>query len=196
MIETNLYCKASGMVMSCIVDFQNTNNCMPIVCEIGCAEGQGVAHYAGFCKQVISIDAMETGRPDITSFEKEDIKIDSDKVDEFTTNTGREGFNVNLVIGSSSWKETVDKVEKLLDGRQIDILLIDGAHHPASVIIKDFELYSPLVERNGYIIFDDTYESDVMEAVNLAIENGWEVYKEWKIKTPKILQALKVLKRK
>jgi predicted O-methyltransferase YrrM len=44
-------------------------------------------------------------------------------------------------------------IEKL-DGREIDFLLIDGDHRYRGVK-KDWQLYSPLVKKNGIIAFHD-----------------------------------------
>lgn len=51
-------------------------------------------------------------------------------------------------------KETKDKLAKILDGRKIDLLFIDGDHSYRGVK-KDFQLYSPLVKQNGLIVFHD-----------------------------------------
>jgi predicted O-methyltransferase YrrM len=49
---------------------------------------------------------------------------------------------------------TRDAVVKLLDGRLIDFLMIDGDHRYEGVR-RDFELYSPLVSAGGLIAFHD-----------------------------------------
>jgi predicted O-methyltransferase YrrM len=49
---------------------------------------------------------------------------------------------------------TRDTVTELLDGRQIDFLLIDGDHRYEGVR-RDFELYSPLVGPGGVVAFHD-----------------------------------------
>lgn len=203
MINNTLYCKASGMVMQCIVNFQKSNNRLPYVVEIGSAEGQGIACYAGFCKRVIAIDTMIKHRPDVVSYEKEIFDTDTDKICEFALNTSRDYFDVKLIIGSSHWVETRDKVKDFLQGNQIDILLIDGTHHPTEAVYKDFEHYSACMKRGGYVIFDDTYESDVLEAFEKAASlNSWEICEEWGIsitdgpKDMHILQQIKVLRRK
>lgn len=183
--------------MQCISDFQKEHDRLPIVCEIGSAEGNGVARYAGFCDTVIAIDAMVSGRPDIVSYEKEDMNVDQAKVDRFKKNMSFVDLNVELVIGSSQWKETVDRVKDILDDRTIDILLVDGTHHPAEAVYKDFELYKDLVTSKGYAVFDDTYEPAVLEAFDKAKElDEWELHEEWEVRRPDILQALKVLKKK
>ena len=58
----------------------------------------------------------------------------------------------DYIEGSSHAEET--KIKLLNKIKEIDILFIDGDHSYDSVI-KDFEMYSDLVSKNGYIIFDD-----------------------------------------
>jgi len=54
----------------------------------------------------------------------------------------------------SQKKTTKDRVVKILKGREIDFLFIDG-DHKYSGVKKDWKLYSPLVKRNGLIVFHD-----------------------------------------
>jgi predicted O-methyltransferase YrrM len=66
-------------------------------------------------------------------------------------------FNIHenkyeYIQGNSHLSETLEKLKKLIT--DIDILFIDG-DHTYSGVKKDFEMYSPLVKRGGYIIFDD-----------------------------------------
>ena len=60
--------------------------------------------------------------------------------------------DVEYVIGSSHDKP--DEVKKLLKGKEIDFLFIDGDHR-AEAVTKDFELYLPLVRQGGLIMFHD-----------------------------------------
>lgn len=54
------------------------------------------------------------------------------------------------IKGNSHLQETKDKLFE----KEIDILFIDGDHSYRGVK-RDFELYAPLVSRNGFIVFDD-----------------------------------------
>lgn len=189
--------------MQCIIQFQNENNCnLPAVLEIGAAEGEGIARYAGFCKKVIAVDPMivhpviqSERRPDHFSLEKHDLKHDEQKLVEFTKNTTLRGYDVELVMKPSHWDETLKSVKELLDGSEVDILLVDGAHHPKEAVLKDFNLYSPLINQNGFLIFDDIYEPDVRYAYDIAQQSGWTVIDEWEIKEEKMLQAVGILRR-
>ena len=83
----------------------------------------------------------------------------------FNTNN----YDVCVYKGSSHSQETLNAVTTYFsDG--IDLLFIDGDHsHDA--VIKDFEMYFPLVNKNGYIIFDD-YLPEVSTGVNYILEKN------------------------
>jgi predicted O-methyltransferase YrrM len=77
----------------------------------------------------------------------------------------------DYIEGSSHAKET--KIELLNKIKEIDILFIDGDHSYNSAI-KDFEIYSCLVNKNGYIVFDDYHCNtctEVKPAVNFIVSN-------------------------
>lgn len=58
-------------------------------------------------------------------------------------------------LGADSHKqETLERVGKILDGRKIDFLFIDGDHSYEGVK-RDFEMYGPLVREGGVIAFHD-----------------------------------------
>ena len=62
------------------------------------------------------------------------------------------GNNYQYIQGNSHLNETLEKLKNIVTN--IDVLFIDGDHTYGGVK-KDFEMYSPLVRRGGYIIFDD-----------------------------------------
>lgn len=57
-----------------------------------------------------------------------------------------------FIKGSSQDKETKEKILNIMNN--VDILFIDG-NHDYDAVIKDFNMYVELVNKNGYIIFDD-----------------------------------------
>jgi predicted O-methyltransferase YrrM len=61
---------------------------------------------------------------------------------------------MHLLRVDSHAAETVATLEKILAGRKIDFLFIDGDHLYEGVA-KDFENYSPLVRKGGAIAFHD-----------------------------------------
>jgi predicted O-methyltransferase YrrM len=66
----------------------------------------------------------------------------------------REGQRVVCLKADSHQTETVREVERLLAGRALDFLFIDGDHSYEGVA-RDFELYAPLVRPDGLIAFHD-----------------------------------------
>lgn len=64
------------------------------------------------------------------------------------------GQTLHLLRADSHRKETLSTVSKLLNGRRLDVLFIDGDHTYAGVR-ADFEMYSPLVRPGGIVAFHD-----------------------------------------
>jgi hypothetical protein len=197
MIEPKIYCKVCGMTMQCIMDFYRENKRRPVVLEIGCADGQGTQRYAGFCEKVICVDPMVAERPDIFSTVPDEkmSKVDDKKLDEFRRRTI--DFPVHLIIGCSLWPDAITSVKKQLGDDKVDILVIDGCHHPFEAVWGDFVTYFPLVSENGFVIFDDLYEDDIIQAYEKA-QKEYDLieHDRWGIRTPEALQDTGSLKRK
>lgn len=66
----------------------------------------------------------------------------------------RGGQRVELVRGDSHDQAIVEGVARVLDGRQVDFLFIDGDHSYEGVR-ADFENFSPLVKEGGVVGFHD-----------------------------------------
>jgi cephalosporin hydroxylase len=64
-----------------------------------------------------------------------------------------------LIPRNSQDPRTVDEVKRLLGGRPVEFLFIDGDHEYEGVK-RDFELWSPLVAPGGTIAFHDVNESN------------------------------------
>jgi hypothetical protein len=79
-----------------------------------------------------------------------------------------ENINKRFCYIQKNSHEKTTKIDILNRIKEIDILFIDGNHSYDSVI-KDFEMYSDLVSKNGYIIFDD-YHCDLSPEVKLAVD--------------------------
>ena len=85
-------------------------------------------------------------------------------------------FNINnyeykIVKGNSQSKTTLDVVKEYFPNG-IDLLFIDGDHSYKG-IMEDFKNYFPLVNKGGYIVFDDylpyklpNKERDAPKAIN------------------------------
>ena len=66
----------------------------------------------------------------------------------------QKGQTLHLIRADSHRQETLSRVSKLLNGRKLDLLFIDGDHTYAGVR-ADFEMYSPLVRPGGIVAFHD-----------------------------------------
>jgi predicted O-methyltransferase YrrM len=69
-----------------------------------------------------------------------------------------EAQRVELVVGDSHEPRTGQRVRRLLDGRALDLLFIDGDHSYEGVR-QDFADYAPLVRSGGLIAFHDIVPS-------------------------------------
>ena len=61
----------------------------------------------------------------------------------------------SFIFGSSHSPTSVEKLEKILNGKKLDLLFIDGDHTYKSVL-SDWLLYKEFVEKDGIIAFDDS----------------------------------------
>lgn len=84
------------------------------------------------------------------------------------------------IQGNSQLPATVNKLRDMVDG--IDLLFIDGDHSSRGVRV-DFNLYAPMVNKGGYLWFDDyldfKHSPDVKPTVDEIVKNIntdiWEV---------------------
>ena len=66
----------------------------------------------------------------------------------------RERQKLHLLRADSHEKATLEQVKALIGEAQIDFLFIDGDHTYEGVL-KDWEMYSPLVRSGGLVVFHD-----------------------------------------
>lgn len=91
----------------------------------------------------------------------------------------RDGQRIVCLKRDSHLLATVFEVERLLEGRGLDFLLIDGDHDYEGVA-ADFELYAPLVRPGGLIAFHDIVplrEGDERHTVG-GVPRFWRELKE------------------
>ena len=67
--------------------------------------------------------------------------------------------------------DTLDQVDRILGGRPVDFLFIDGDHSLEGVT-NDFEMYSPLVRPGGLIAFHDILPHD--PSLGIGVERLWD----------------------
>ena len=72
----------------------------------------------------------------------------------------------HLIRADSHDITTLNKIKAILKGKKIDFLFIDGDHTYEGVK-KDFELYSPLVQQDGLIVFHDILPRPIGDGVEV-----------------------------
>jgi predicted O-methyltransferase YrrM len=138
-----------------------------IVIEIGTARGGTLFLLSRISlnySTIISIDL-----PTSTFAEK----INS-RQDIFFKSFALSNQTVEIIKGNSHHRETLNKVKTILQGRQVDLLFIDGDHTYEGVK-KDFQMYSPLVKDDGIIAFHDIVE---VSDENVEVNRFWNEIKE------------------
>lgn len=89
----------------------------------------------------------------------------------------RYGRNVLTYKGDTHQSELINKLKE--QNYKVDILFIDGDHSKAGAIL-DFEMYSPLVNSGGYVVFDDYHDHLHSPEVKLAVDEIVENIKQGK----------------
>lgn len=98
----------------------------------------------------------------------------------------RPGQEIVLIRANSHDPATAARVSTLLEGKEVDLLFIDGDHSYDGVK-SDFEMYSPLVRTGGIVAFHDIVtgpESDVGGVPRFwrelkATSRAWEIVADW-----------------
>jgi cephalosporin hydroxylase len=85
----------------------------------------------------------------------------------------RPAARMEFLRGDSHSPTTLDSLRRILGGRPVDFLYIDGDHTFAGVS-QDFEMYAPLVRRGGQIAFHDI----ALETDDCGVHRFWRVLKQ------------------
>lgn len=99
----------------------------------------------------------------------------------------------SLIRGNSQEQEIYKQVIEKSDN--FDFIFIDG-DHSYDGCYKDFIKYSPLLRKNGYILFDDQDYSEIGSVIeyiknNLTHEYKWHDWDEYSPKVKGIFQKIK-----
>jgi len=81
---------------------------------------------------------------------------------------------IHLVNGDSHKKETLEKIKKILNGKKLDFLFIDGDHTYEGAK-KDFEMYKEIVKEKGTIALHDIAKSKVKQS---NVDKLWKEIKQ------------------
>ena len=128
---------------------KNLRTRIDIVLEIGTAFGGSLyflSRFAGLNADIISID-FPPKDPLPRHLRKLCLSNNLRK-------NVRRSQNLHLLRCDSHAKATLDEVRDILEGRFVDLLFIDGDHSYIGAK-QDYEIYSPLVQKGGLIIFHD-----------------------------------------
>src|SRR5687767_11480705 len=87
----------------------------------------------------------------------------------------RRDQSLHFLRSDSHHPDTRAELVEILGGRQIDFLMIDGDHTYEGVK-QDFELYAPLVKRNGLVAFHDIVHHD--KVPDCQVERFWREVKD------------------
>jgi predicted O-methyltransferase YrrM len=82
---------------------------------------------------------------------------------------------LHLLRANSHSAATLDEARRLLFGRPLDLLFIDG-DHTFEGAKKDWEMYAPLVRSGGLVVFHDVagnYEDTQVKALWDSIKSGY-----------------------
>jgi cephalosporin hydroxylase len=106
-----------------------------IIVESGTASGGSALFLASICDLL--------GKGEIISIDIEDEE-------------NRPGHpRIKYLLGSSTSKEIVEKVQTLIEGKDRIMAILDSDHHKEHVL-RELEIYSKFVTRESYIIVEDT----------------------------------------
>lgn len=135
------------------------NNTPEIIVEIGTKDGGN---------SFLFLEALNN----IDTYVGIDLRVNNYGKLKFLTRSGSKILSMHC---NSQFPEAMYMVEKVLNGRPIDFLFIDGDHSYEGVK-ADFERYSPLVKDGGLIAFHDIIPD------NESNDGNWagEVYRFWR----------------
>jgi cephalosporin hydroxylase len=77
-----------------------------------------------------------------------------------------------LINGGSTEEETLKKVRKII-GKNRKLLIICDSNHTHEHVLKELELYSPLVGKGYYMICDDTFVEDIKVPSKINTDRPW-----------------------
>lgn len=131
----------------------------PVVVEIGSCEFGWLWIMAPFFREGATIIGIDPLTKKI---------IRRDRVNMNLTKLKAEGYDAHFIEGMSHEPWVINDMLRILNGRRIDLLHIDGAHGYKAVKC-DWETYRPHVAKDGIIVFHDIRSRAAAE----------EVYRLW-----------------
>jgi len=120
--------------------------CKPkLILEVGTARGGTLFLFA----RVSSADAVITSIDLPSGYHESKVPL--------YKSFAMQNQKINVIRENSHDFSTLKMVEKILEGRELDFLFMDGDHTYEGVK-RDFEMYAPLVKKEGIVAFHDIVE--------------------------------------
>ena len=134
-----------------------------VIVETGVARGGSVIFAA---TQLALLDLADNGQVSLKSPGRRVIGIDIDIRTHNREAIEKHPFSsyVSLVEGSSIERSTWDKAAALISEKDVVMIVLDSNHTHAHVM-KEIELYAPLVSRDSYLIVHDTAIESVPDSL-------------------------------
>jgi cephalosporin hydroxylase len=148
-----------------LYDIRNTIDKKCTYVEIGAFSGGSAALMASH-KLKTDVISIDLGYPISPNVVYENVQKFKNEDNSFT-----------YIQGNSTYKETINRLEEVLNGGYVDILFIDG-DHSYNGVISDFNLYDTYVSKGGYIVFDDYLDSEHSPEVKIAVNDLVEKIKD------------------
>lgn len=120
--------------------------------EIGTHFGHSLCNIlqSKYPSKIVSCDLFLRGKSIANDCDIVDIeKLSNDNMNKFNINN----YDCKIFRGNSHSKDMFDNIKNEFKNG-IDLLFIDGDHRRKAVI-SDFNMYFPMVNSGGYIVFDD-----------------------------------------
>lgn len=119
-----------------------------LIIETGIAHGGSIIFYASML-ELIGGDGIVLGL-DIDI--REHNKVEIEKHSMFK--------RIKMIEGSSTDKQVVTQVNDIAQGKKRVLVILDS-NHTHDHVLKEIELYSPLVTKNSYLVVFDTVIEDM-----------------------------------
>ena len=149
-------------------EIMNLDKPVKLILEIGCYDGGGTVSFSHLTEELISIDQAEVPRFDQFGYPPNSPIKGSDYI--------KQNCKFNYVSPDSHSLAVFNKVKEILNGRELDVLFIDGDHTYGGAK-QDFVLYSDLVRKGGMIALHDVLQSEFHEQHGCFVHEFWDEVK-------------------
>ena len=143
----------------------NLDKPVKLILEIGCYDGGGTVSFSHLTEELITIDQEVVTRFDTYGYPEDSTIKGSEYI--------RQNCKFTYVSPDNHSIEVFNRVKQILNGRQLDVLFIDGDHSYQGVK-QDFILYSELVRKGGIIGMHDILRSAVHEQAGCFVHDFWD----------------------